>query len=490
MDHSVNSHEGIKMVGISVEKFLREYTQALLDGNAALFAGAGLSIPAGMVDWKDLLRDIASDIGLDVDKETDLVSVAQFHVNERGGRHRINQSLVKEFAVRARQTPNHKILASLPIKTYWTTNYDTLIEDAIIAVGRRPEVKIEPENLAVTIPKSDSVVYKMHGDVSQPDKTTVTKEDYEIFEDKRSVFSMTLKGDLLSKTFLFMGFSFSDPNIGYILARVRALLGHNHREHYCLLKRVQRTDFNKRKEFEYAVVRQELQVKDLQRYGILGVLVDSYDHCTEVLQRVEQRYRRNCIFISGSAVVYDPWNQSDAEDLVQQIARLLVKRGFVIVTGFGLGIGPHVINGVLGHLEEEGLHDLDKHAILRPFPYAIHDDDLRKRRWHAYREEMIPRAGIALFLFGNKRDKSGEIVLADGVAEEFAIAQEHGLKLIPVGCTGSVAKNQCDMILGNFGTFYDDREYLPLMEALQEKDEPQKVADRVVGFVTKLREEC
>jgi hypothetical protein len=74
----------------AIDSFIEIYVQALHDQNAAIFAGAGLSIPAGLVNWKELLKDIASDIGLDVNKEDDLITVAQFHVNERGGRHRIN----------------------------------------------------------------------------------------------------------------------------------------------------------------------------------------------------------------------------------------------------------------------------------------------------------------------------------------------------------------------------------------------------------------
>src|SRR6476661_3812094 len=111
-----------------VDRFINVYVQALRDENAAIFAGAGLSIPAGLVDWAALMREIAEDVGLSVDREHDLVSLAQFHVNERGGRHRINQALITEFAERASLTDNHKLLASLPIRTYWTTNYDTLLE--------------------------------------------------------------------------------------------------------------------------------------------------------------------------------------------------------------------------------------------------------------------------------------------------------------------------------------------------------------------------
>jgi NAD-dependent SIR2 family protein deacetylase len=37
-------------------RFIDDYLAEIEAGNAAIFAGAGLSIPAGFVDWRDLLR--------------------------------------------------------------------------------------------------------------------------------------------------------------------------------------------------------------------------------------------------------------------------------------------------------------------------------------------------------------------------------------------------------------------------------------------------
>ena len=51
--------------------FLREIGKELEQDNVAIFAGSGLSAPAGFVSWVELLRPIAKDIGLDVDKEHD-----------------------------------------------------------------------------------------------------------------------------------------------------------------------------------------------------------------------------------------------------------------------------------------------------------------------------------------------------------------------------------------------------------------------------------
>jgi hypothetical protein len=39
---------------IPPEQFIRDFTKEIRSKNAAIFAGAGLSIPAGFVDWKGL----------------------------------------------------------------------------------------------------------------------------------------------------------------------------------------------------------------------------------------------------------------------------------------------------------------------------------------------------------------------------------------------------------------------------------------------------
>ena len=470
----------------SIDSFIETYVRALHDQNAAIFAGAGLSIPAGLVNWKELLRDVASDIGLDVDKEDDLITVAQFHVNERGGRHRINQALINEFAVRSKSTDNHKLLASLPIKTYWTTNYDSLIEDSLKAHGKIPDVKTTMENLATTVARRDAVVYKMHGDVSQPDKAVVTKDDYESYESRRHLFSTALQGDLVSKTFLFMGFSFNDPNLNYVLSRIRALLGENRREHYCLLRRVQREDFKKSAEYQYARAKQELQVKDLKRYGIMGLLVDDYAHYTDVLRGIFYRYKLTRLFISGSAAEYAPWSEQKAHQLVQSLSRALIHDGFGIVSGFGLGVGPYVLNGILEELDQEGTRLLDDRVVLRPFPIAISDGAERKRRWTAYREDMLAQAGIALFIFGNKKDPAGGICPADGMEEEFQLAVSKRLFVIPIGCTGSTAATLHKRVLDHFEDYYPQPGYRRLFEALGRPGTPNQVTSRVLKLVKKL----
>jgi hypothetical protein len=75
--------------------------------------------------------------------------VAQYHLNANAShRHQLNQLLIDEFSDLKEPTENHALLARLPIQTYWTTNYDRLIENALEAGGRRVDTKYTNEQLA------------------------------------------------------------------------------------------------------------------------------------------------------------------------------------------------------------------------------------------------------------------------------------------------------------------------------------------------------
>jgi len=426
-------------MGRKVEELVETFTQALVDENAAVFAGAGLSVSSGFVNWRELMRSIADELGLDVDREYDLIALAQYHYNERGGRHRINQLLIREFTKDAQITENHTILANLPIRTFWTTNYDDLIEKSLSQAGKTPDVKITAANLAINKPRSDAIVYKMHGDISQPESAVITKDDYEAYNEKRQLFSTGLQGDLVSKTFLFLGLSFNDPNLDYLLSRIRVLLGENRRDHYSLMRKVHRSDFHTKEEYVYANTKQELQVRDLQRYGIIGVLVNDYSDYTEILRKVDKRYRRTSIFVSGSAETYEPWSRGEAHSSIEKMSAKFIQRGYRVVSGFGYGIGSSVINGALTQLRSMNSGKIDDRILLKPFPQYSPSQKTLQEHWTNYRKNIIPLAGIAIFIFGNKKADSGEIIDADGVFEEFKIAVERGLVVVPIGATGYVS---------------------------------------------------
>jgi hypothetical protein len=382
-----------------------------------------------------------------------LISLAQYHCNVNGGnRSKLNQLLIDQFCGNAKLTDNHKILARLPINTYWTTNYDSLIETALTNSGKVPDIKYTKNQLAITKRKRDAVVYKMHGDASHPSEAVLTKDDYEKYHVDMQPFLGALTGDLISKAFLFLGFSFTDPNLDYILSRVRVSFSTNQRQHNCILRTVKMEAEESEADFEYRNRKQDLFVQDLLRFGIKTLLVDEYSEITGILHEIEKLYRRKTVFISGAAHEYSPYGKENACQFVYKLSQDLVKSDCRIVSGFGLGIGSSVITGALDHVYMSDRGKTEDHLILRPFPQEHAHGGNRSALWTDYRKDMIVHAGIALFLFGNKL-VGNQISLSNGMREEFEIARAEGLFLLPVGATGSMAKELWDEVSGSFDEY-------------------------------------
>jgi hypothetical protein len=438
------------------------------ENNAAVFAGAGLSKAAGYVDWPGLMSSVAAGLGLDVTKESDLVALAQYHLNANSGnRHQLNQLLIDQFSDLKGPTENHALLARLPIQTYWTTNYDRLIEKALEASGRRVDAKYTNEQLATTRRGRDAVVYKMHGDIEHPDKAVLSKDDYERYHDTHDPFITALSGDLVEKTFLFLGFSFTDPNLDFILSRIRTRFTKHQRQHYCIArKRVRRTG-EKKADFDYAATKQDLVTQDLMRFNIKTILVDDFLDITRLLTTLEQRFRRRTVFISGSAEDYGRWGRVATEEFMASLARALIEKDLRIASGFGLGLGGAVVTGAVQQIYSTRQRSIDEQLLLRPFPIGIKDSTERQKTFAAYREELIAQAGIAIFVMGNKAVK-GKTINADGVRAEFDLAKSKGLFLVPVGGSGSTASELWNEVMANSGKYFPDNAItvLPLLEAL------------------------
>jgi hypothetical protein len=438
-------------------QFLREFTKELHNKNAAVLAGAGLSMSAGFVDWKGLLSEIIQDLDLDPEKEHDLVTVAQYSVNRAGeSKTHLAQTIFNHFATTREPTENHAILARLPIHTYWTTNYDKLIERALEKAKKVPDVKYTVKQLSVTRPDRDVAVYKMHGDVDHAADAVITKDDYEAYPQRMAPFVTALRGDLVEKTFLFLGFSFTDPNIDYILSRVRGQFERNNRHHYCIQKRVTKEVGETDEDFKYRQLKQDYFIRDLKRFSVFAVLVDSYGDITRLLKRLEANYKRSSIFISGSAEVFDPISQGDAQSFIHELSRRLAEAKNRIITGFGLGVGSAVINGTLANLNDVGKTISDEDIVMRPFPQVATGTISLPDQWKAYRAAMLEHAGIAIFLFGNKKDGSGAIVPANGMRQEFELALEAGVKVLPVGGTGFMSAELWNEVKGKFADHFHD----------------------------------
>jgi hypothetical protein len=304
------------------------------------------------------------------------------------------------------------------------------LEVAFTDAGKRADVKRRKEDFATTLRRAAATIYKMHGDKNSPSEAVITKEDYETYNTTRELFTIALKGDLAKKTFLFVGFSFADPNILYILGRVKQLLEANSRQHFCLLKAPTTAE-----DGEYYCKRFEHWLQDLHRYKIQPILIDSYDEVPKMLAELNRRTHLRDVFISGSAHDYAPLGKDRFSDLCRRLGAELIRHKFNIISGYGLGVGDMVIVGAMQSLARND----DERLQLWPFPQEVPVGTDRATLWRRYRERMISNAGVCIVLAGSKM-VGGAVVPADGVRQEVEIARAQDKAIIPVGATGHVAR--------------------------------------------------
>lgn len=470
-----------------IEAFIKEFVKDLLENNVAIFAGAGLSKGAGFVDWKELLHDIAEEIGLNVKIENDLISLAQYHSNERGGKAGIIKKILEEFSEQAEPSENHNILARLPISTFWTTNYDTLIEDALKKSYKVVDTKHQVKQLANTRPKRDVVLYKMHGDVLHPADAILTKQDYEFYYRTHEHFITALSGDLISKTFLFVGFSFNDPNLDYVLSRLNVQFGESNRQHYCFIKKETKEPTDDEEIFNYKKRKQQLRVDDLKRFRIKALLVDDYSDITNILREIEKRFKKKTIFISGSAEEYGSWDRNKAQSFIHSLSKKLIQNNFRIVNGFGWGVGSAVINGSLEAIYEKPEKFSEDQLIVKPFPQFKSGNKDLPELWDEYRQRMISFAGVSIIVFGNKL-KEDKLELADGLEKEFNISVSQGVIPIPIGATGYMSKQIAELILANPVKYYPENEWIipQIIELMNTDLAPENIIEIVQKIIQSI----
>jgi hypothetical protein len=178
-----------------------------------------------------------------------------------------------------------------------------------------------------------------------------------------------------------------------------------------------------------------------------------------------QATRQKTVFISGSAYEYGRFGD-DGRAFIRELSKTLLKNGFRIISGFGSGVGNYVVEGALHEIYANGDRKMTDQLRVFPFPTPA---DLLENIQKDYRTEMISRADIAIFLFGNKLE---DICIreADGMQKEFDIARSHQAILIPVGASGYISEKLWLEMVQKYDDYFASREKFELYEQLGNPD--------------------
>lgn len=433
----------------AMNRFLNEYPEALNDGVGAIFVGAGVSMGAGYPSWSALLNDIAEELEIDSKNVHDLAALAQWSIQENGGATRVRNVIKSEIGPDKPIPETVEIISRLPVRHIWTTNYDRLIERAFESISRPLNPISSPKDLALRVTPGAALLYKMHGSVDRLDDVVISTDDYELFRSKRGQYLPLFQAHLTSMSMLFIGISFTDPNIRHVLSLIRESFTDAPPEHFAIVRAPQKSDFATDGEYAARNAQHRLWAKDLKRYGLLAVEVSDYAEIPALLRQIERRIAARRIWVSGSWPIERGGSEStNIHALAEDIGRQIGKTGRHLVTGAGLLVGSASLSGFLSALQQGGGWDLDRRLIARPFPQPLMGSRPNEDEWTALRLELARQAGIAIFIGGAKL-AGDKLEVAQGVEEEFDVAKNAGVFLLPVGASGGAAQKISDLLSGS-----------------------------------------
>lgn len=286
---------------VSMNDLTDAFGKRVYEGSASLFIGAGLSIEAGYPGWTDLLAPILRAANVPEAAGHDASLSAEFAAQELG-REKFNERLLQQLvAVQPKTSATSQKLAHLPVREYWTTNFDNVLEDAL---GSDAERVIADGDYATAGGRSPKRLTKMHGSLSLGGGSihwesgpVITRSDFEAYQMTHPLIWAQLRAQFLTSSILFLGLSFNDPNVSVLLQLSRsidpAVVRH---PHFAVLKR--ESDPLKEREFQ-------LRVRDLETSGIRIGLINDFKDIEQVVDAIRRRSRGPNLFVSGSGIETD-----------------------------------------------------------------------------------------------------------------------------------------------------------------------------------------
>lgn len=459
---------------IAKKRFIDNFINQLKLSNLSFFLGAGVSIGAGFPSWGDLLEDIANDIGIDIKKETDYYRIFQYCVNELSLSN-VKQRVYDKLSKLSYKSEGIESVLKLPIDSFWTTNFDQVLERNIESKhGVKPIIiyrDADLTNVQANLNRANFKIFKLNGHLEDRNSWVLTQNDLEKYSYEHNGMLTFFRRELVQNTFFFLGNSFTDTVILSALCEVKKYFGELNQCHYTILKR------NKdRQDFDFFV-------KDLEkRYGIKTLVVDSYSEVPIVLNEISNKLRKKQVYFSGSFRNIARKEQNFIIELSEKLTTKLLENGFKICSGMGRRLGDLIAGNSLRWLVENN-HIVSKSLILRPDKYYKHGADGKPnditRRMREYAQHDC---GIAVFICGQETEDTNG---SEGTYQEFEIAKENNLKIIPIGATGYEARKIWQEVRNNITQYGYLEKYI---DRLNNETIPDQLASLVLQVIKDIQQ--
>jgi len=215
-----------------------DLVQAIKEGRAILFAGAGISAVLGVPTWQELIAHIGDELGYDPEifstPRANYLALAEYYKVQKGTIGPLRSWMDKIFNVSDDILKNsriHELIVTLDFPVIYTTNYDRNIENSFLLHKKDFSKIVDVRDIAKSAPDTTQIV-KLHGDFDDDDSIVLTETDYFERLSFESPLDIKLRSDALAKTILFIGYSLSDINVRLLLYKLsQAWLSSGHEKY-------------------------------------------------------------------------------------------------------------------------------------------------------------------------------------------------------------------------------------------------------------------
>ena len=218
---------------MSLAEIPRPLVDAFRDRNAAVFVGAGVSSSAGLPGWQQIVSSLAQQLDLPegIHSIDALLKVPQYFENRLGRKALLKK--LDELLQSTGKSTAHDLIARLPCDLFYTTNFDELLERSLSSrsIDRLPVI-VSESDAQYNSDQRGLQLRKIHGTISRPDGLVITRQDFAQIRSKNPVIVEALRNHLRSYTFLFIGYSLSDPDFAAIYDDVFLTMGEVHQKHF------------------------------------------------------------------------------------------------------------------------------------------------------------------------------------------------------------------------------------------------------------------
>lgn len=194
-------------------------------GNAALFVGAGVSMNLGLPSFGGLINYLASELAYDPDIFSiygDLLTLTEFYKLDKGTIGPLRSYLDKQWhdpKIDIGTSLVHRLIVRLNFPLIYTTNFDFWLERAYKHHGR-DFIKIANVGDFTRIRPGVPQIVKLHGDFEDDDSLVFTESSYFDRMAFEAPLDIKLRGDLIGRSILFIGYSLSDLNVRLLLHKL------------------------------------------------------------------------------------------------------------------------------------------------------------------------------------------------------------------------------------------------------------------------------